>query len=647
MVKKKQISKKIPTKVNENPPVQKAFRGFHFKSSLLLSLFAFLLYANTLQHQFAFDDSIVIVENQFTKKGMAGIKDLATKDFFTGIYGEQGMELTGGRYRPLSLVIFAIENQLFGEAAAPLPGQAQTYKYNPFIGHLFNLLFYALSVWLMYQLLLLWFPKFKIGAFITTLLFVVHPIHSEVVANIKSRDEILALFFVLVALYFLHQWITSRNIMGLLISCISFFLACLAKENAFTFVVIIPLIVYLIYQKNPTEALKISAPIILCAALYILLRSSMVGLPSTTETNTSVLENPFVNSDFSTKMATIFSILLRYVGLLIWPNTLRSDYSFAHIPFVGWGNWEALLGLVVYLGMGFLLVRGLLKKQPSIVGIAIYLFPLSLASNIVFNIGAPMGERFVYMASFGFILWLVYMLCEKFKLKTVSDLKKTSVALPLAIVALLGSYKTFDRNADWYNNDSLFAADVKTTPKSAKMQYYYANSLLKKQLELGAPEGPNPELQESLIHFKKSIEIYPDFQLSWYNVGLVYVQMADGKNALPYVQQSLQMTPNDPKALALLGQVYGRYLNQPEKGIAPLRKSIELFGNREHGIIQNLAICYAMSGKRDSALYYFNECLQLDPNNGQTYQNMGGLLMELGRTEEAQKYFDKAKQLTN
>ena len=176
----------------------------------ILVLLAFLLYSNTLGHKFAFDDSIVITDNTFTQKGIAGIPDLISRDFFEGVYGKDGMELSGGRFRPLSLVCFAVENQAFGKVKE-LNGQPvldekgqQLYDYNPALGHFLNILFYALSALLLFNLLSLWFSGTN-GAsvipFVAGLIFVAHPIHTEVVANIKSRDEILAMLLLFGALY--------------------------------------------------------------------------------------------------------------------------------------------------------------------------------------------------------------------------------------------------------------------------------------------------------------------------------------------------------------------------------------------------------------------------------------------------------------
>ncbi|MFA5783185.1 MAG: hypothetical protein WC868_13035, partial [Bacteroidales bacterium] len=97
----------------------------------LLFGFVLLLYANSLFNQYALDDRLMITENQFTKKGFNGIGDILSTDSFVGFFGKQKNLVAGGRYRPLSHITFAIEYALFG--------------FNPFIGHLINILLYAFS----------------------------------------------------------------------------------------------------------------------------------------------------------------------------------------------------------------------------------------------------------------------------------------------------------------------------------------------------------------------------------------------------------------------------------------------------------------------------------------------------------------------
>lgn len=93
------------------------------KQGIFLILNAFAVYGITLTHDYALDDHIVITGNTFTQKGFAGVRDIMTHDAFVGAYGE-ALELSGGRNRPLSIVTFALEREMFG--------------LNPFVGHFGN-----------------------------------------------------------------------------------------------------------------------------------------------------------------------------------------------------------------------------------------------------------------------------------------------------------------------------------------------------------------------------------------------------------------------------------------------------------------------------------------------------------------------------
>ena len=110
---------------------------------LLLFFLAFLLYIKSVLNGYALDDYIVIPKNRFTQKGLAGIGDLLSKDTFAGMTEDNIMGLSGGRYRPLSLVTFAIEHQFFGNA--------------PGVSHAINVIINAFNSVLIFLLLL----KFK------------------------------------------------------------------------------------------------------------------------------------------------------------------------------------------------------------------------------------------------------------------------------------------------------------------------------------------------------------------------------------------------------------------------------------------------------------------------------------------------------
>ena len=210
---------------------------------IILVVLPFLLYHHSTNLGYVLDDQIVITDNKFTKKGFSGIDDLLTTESMTGYFGEQKNLVQGNRYRPLSLITFAIEYDIAGGLK---PGRS----------HFLNILFYALTGLLLFRVLAMMLRKRKANAwwlaipFLTSLFFIAHPIHSEAVVNIKGRDEILALLFSLATLYASLRYMDKKNIMWMLSSCVLFFLALLSKENSITFLAIIPMSIYFFLSIN-------------------------------------------------------------------------------------------------------------------------------------------------------------------------------------------------------------------------------------------------------------------------------------------------------------------------------------------------------------------------------------------------------------
>ena len=124
MSKKKKPKKEknpSPKKTTANPQVKASkitaassmqtvhpFWTQHNLHLIVIFVISCLLYTNTLPHQYAVDDSIVILRNQYTKKGFAGMKGIWGEDTFTGFFGSKRNLVAGGRYRPFSLATFAI-----------------------------------------------------------------------------------------------------------------------------------------------------------------------------------------------------------------------------------------------------------------------------------------------------------------------------------------------------------------------------------------------------------------------------------------------------------------------------------------------------------------------------------------------------------
>jgi Flp pilus assembly protein TadD len=602
----------------------------------VLAGIAIILYANTLGHGYAFDDGLVITQNSFTLQGLAGIPDLLTTDFFQGIYGKDGMELTGGRYRPLSLVMFAIEYQLFG--------------LNPFIGHLINVLFYGCTALLMYKVLHQWFSSAKqksILPFLATMLFVVHPIHTEVVANIKSRDEIVSFLLLLAVFFCIDKYHNQKNkLRWMSMATGAFFLSMLAKETAFTFVLLIPLALFVIKKYPLSKVVKTSIPFWIAAILYYALRTYMVGGLGE-GVNPDIMENPFVGASFVEKYATISVILLKYLGLLFFPHPLSCDYSFNQIPWTTFADFKAIFGFVIYLMMAVWTLIKIPERHVLAFCIPLFFIPLSLTTNILFNIGAPMADRFLYMPSFGFCLAVGFLIAHYFPVKDLTAFKQNiPLAIGLAIIFLLGVGKTISRNMAWKDNLTLFGADVKTVPASAKIHYYYANANLAEYL---SRENTSSKAAEELAlaerHFAKAVEINPKFHTAMYNLGLVAEKQLDGKKAEHFLLKTLELVPRHVLSHKLLAEVYARFLNQPDKALYHLDKLIREAGLKTADNYQLQGVVYGMKQDFTNASLAFENALKINPNDARSLFNYGITLNQMGDQSKAQQYLNRAYEL--
>ena len=288
---------------------RKGFWKRHWKEAVIIPAFAFALYWMSLSYGYVLDDQIVITNNQFTKKGVGGIWDILSTESFSGYFGGQQNLVAGARYRPLSIVTFAIEQSLFGD--------------NPFLRHFINILLYGLCGLLIFRIFSILLPEkenrlWLLGIpFLSAVLYIFHPVHSEVVANIKGRDEIMTAIGALGALYFVLRFLPSQNKLWLVASGISMFLGLMSKENAITFVAAIPLTMYFFTNAKAKDYIWAVLPSLLASIIYIIIRTNVIGyLFNSGIKITDLMNDPFVEMNSGQKFATIMYTLLDYLRLL-------------------------------------------------------------------------------------------------------------------------------------------------------------------------------------------------------------------------------------------------------------------------------------------------------------------------------------------
>ena len=537
----------------------------HLFPAIILSIFSLALYIQTISFDYALDDKMVITGNKFTQKGVSGIRDIFMYESFRGFLGKQSGQLEGERYRPLSIASFAVEKSLFGS--------------NKAISHLINVLLYTLTGVLLYRVLFFLFPAGQKSGqrwyltipFIATLLFLIHPLHVEVVANIKGRDEILAFLGEMAVLYFTFKYLSENKAKYLIFSFLAFCGAIFSKEVAITFVVVVPLTAYFFTNSTGWNKIKVTLPVVTGILVYLVLRVVAIGYLFESKEVPELINNPFYGMSFGEKTATIFYTLLLYLKLHIFPHPLTHDYYPYQIPIMNWGQWQPILSLLLHIAMILLIVIGWKKKTIWAYVSCFYLVTLSIVSNFVISVGTFMNERFVYQASLGFCIAVACLTGKGIK----NNLQR-GVALVILIILIAGfSIKTLLRVPDWRNNVTLETAAVKYSPNSARANCFYAINIWEnvyKKLPANATPSRRKAVLDSLNpYIEKSFKILPSYfaaQGMRTGVATEYHKLTNNYSELIRVFEELNRSGSNERFIIQ----YLQYLNQTVRSKADAEK---------------------------------------------------------------------------
>lgn len=201
----------------------------------IIFIAAFALYANTIPNGYNMDDELVTINHPRTSKGLQGISEIIASFYYEDAAGYKY------GYRPVTHISFAIEHAFFGE--------------NVHVSHTINVVLYSFSCLLIFLVMrLIFYEKSVYLPFLIALIFAIHPLHTEVVASIKNRDEILSLLFGILGLYtVLKMGASNKSWMQFLtwIAALGFFvLGMYSKKSILFFSLFYPVIFFLRYPKS-------------------------------------------------------------------------------------------------------------------------------------------------------------------------------------------------------------------------------------------------------------------------------------------------------------------------------------------------------------------------------------------------------------
>ncbi len=772
------------SKLPEFTELKNTFKYFPFKNQktpiFILVCLGILLNITSLHNEYALDDGIIIHQNDWVIKGFKGIKGILTKDAYESFYRRMNAtdQLAGGRYRPLSVVSFAIEQEFIGaydDGLYPMKKDATTFNcwdldkdnindkdedlnndgvYNEVdcqvkgapIRHFVNIISFTLGV----VLLFLFFRNYIFKdshdlAFLAALLFLAHPVHSEAIANVKSRDEIFSLIFISTTFFYSFKYMEDRQTKTLVWAAINFLLALLAKEYAVMLIGLLPVALYVFgkidfdvndfkkFMKTPEfkramylfGAFVISALIMLkvkqgidvklrpgqvastsywlfpfvflivgvfllgnnkkkdfgtlmswlffVTLFYLGMRLVAVKLKPGVP-DTEILNNPYLLATGEEKLMSKAFVLLNYLRLCIFPQTLSSDYSYNTIEYRHFTSIDSIVSIFLHIALAFVGFKLVIRKHILGFAIATYFAFLLMIGNILMDIGATMGERLIFHSSIGFVIAMAYFILKGFDKLPDSinfGVKRVVFLLVVSTITFLYGCKTWERNWDWKNDITLFLKDVETMPNSvlilgnAGARYIdlsdtktyvdnpYDTSLVQlRDLSLApGQENPNNRIDEKFAHIMKpkigsietyhvdsvdakefqkkrtaflekglkylkhAIELHPRYVNGYLNLGLGSYKLGRDRDALYYWKHAEKLYPNNP----YLKNYYIVFYND----------------------LLNRGYQKAQRGQLDSAIYELRKTLILDKLNPEGFYNIGGAYYQKRDYAKAKYYWEE------
>lgn len=492
----------------------------------LVALAAIAVYLNSLRNGFAYDD-VYIIQRNTRVHDLAAWREIWLKPYWPF----HGTEL--GIYRPFAMFMYAVQWAAGGGS--------------PLSFHVVSIALHAAASVLVFVLLAKLVAR--VPAFIGALVFAVHPIHTEAVANIVGQAELVAAICLLSA-SLVHvtrpagvavSWPRRLALVPL------FAIAISAKENS---VVLPALLVALDFAQRRVPlnlrglrqyADAMLLPVFLLGAtlaVYLLFRFEvMAGTIVAVDANPSM---PFLREPH--RVLNALRAFPEFARLLFFPLDLAADYAPGVILAVD--SWTAmtLLGGLLLIGLTAL---ALLTPWWPAIGLpaAWFLVSMIIVSNLFFPIGILIAERTLYLPSVAVSL-LVAQAWRAFLPKASVPVRRFAPAVAVVVLALLG-VRTWLRNPSWADTPAVFEKLSQDYPQSYRAQWAQASILWQQGDRNGAA-----------FRFAFAERMYPRDSQFMVEYGSLLLELGRRDEARALFERSYKMHPHIPRTTFMLAYTY-------------------------------------------------------------------------------------------
>lgn len=553
-------------------------------------LTTFLTYFNILQNEFVWDDKDFVLNWEETRN----FNNIPA--FFKGSvpFPHEGV------YRPLRSIFYAFSYKMYGLDPLGYKIQAITI----------HLICAVLIFFIVLRII-----KNRAISFMSSLLFAVHPVHTESITfTSASFDTIGIIFFFASFLAYLYARQNKTKLYYYVVSIILAILAFFTYEMTLVLPLIIVLYEFCFNKNGLIKNLKVSAPYFVFALTYLFIRIGILHI---------IGRGLYVGDSFYITMLTMAKVFFKYISIIILPINLNI------LPFVSEGisslyiTKQAALSQSVFDAQIIFSISALVClaiiaivnfRQHPIITFCICWFFICL-SPVAYIIpqAALLSERYLYISSFGFTLLISFLMWHAYR---VSFIKYRTNYIKLIFVVffifIFASFSilTYSRNKDWKNEMILWA---KTTSQSPNHPIAHNN--------LGTVYKDAGQINLAVIEYKKAILINPKYAQAHYNLGYIYQIQKKFDLAIGEYKQSIIFNPNYAKARNNLGTVY--YL-KGELGLAIGEFQELLRINPDSAEAHNnIGIIYYKQKKIDLAILEYQKALKINSRFAKAHYNLG------------------------
>ena len=418
MKKNKSETRQPSIKAKVEKPAVKYLKWYLLACVFLLTL---IVYYPSLKNEWTnWDDRGYVLDNELTKN----LSATTFTQFFTTT---QVM----GNYHPLPMLSLAVDWKLYGE-------DAKGYHRTALFFHLLNTALVFFFIFL--------FMQSAWMATIVAALFAIHPAHTESVAWISERKDLMYLCFYMMSLIAYLFYSKSKSAVSYSLCLLAFILSLLSKGQAVTLPVVLLGIDFLQKRKWNWKMLIEKIPFFVLSIAFGLLAVKAQSLSK------SIADIPYYT--FPEKMLFAAYSLFSYFYKAIYASPLSAFYPY---PLKGAGyDWLIWCSPILLLIIAAITVFYFRKNRTILFGLGFFLVNVALILQVLPVGAAIMADRYTYLAYLGLFFLMAYFVDWILKNKSIKIIYKQLVSVFMIAIIAVQCSQAMDRIAVWKNTESLW-----------------------------------------------------------------------------------------------------------------------------------------------------------------------------------------------